>query len=88
MEITGTAASDTAAPGTAGSGTAGTENTIRPLLAAADLSPSEAETAQLAAGYPLLRVGIDALYQVSEARYADPALRFRAADTTRADWAQ
>jgi hypothetical protein len=60
---------------------------VRVLLAASGLSPSAEETAMISAEYPALRAAVDALYIVPEARYADPALRFRAADTTRADWA-
>jgi hypothetical protein len=41
----------------------------------------------MSAVYPAFRAAIDALYDVAEARYSDPALRFRAADTVRADWA-
>lgn len=43
--------------------------------------------AMMHAGYPGLRAAINALYDVAAARYADPALRFRAADTGHADWA-
>jgi hypothetical protein len=57
------------------------------MLAAAGLSPSPEEVTAIAAAYPALREAVDALYQVPEARYADPALRFRAADTARSDWA-
>ena len=64
-----------------------TETTVRALLAAARLTPSEPEIAAIVAGYPLFRAAVDALHLVPEARYADPALRFRAADTDRADWA-
>ncbi|MEV4804634.1 hypothetical protein AB0K18_31950 [Nonomuraea sp. NPDC049421] len=43
----------------------------------------------MAAGYDLQRAGVDALYAalyaVREARYADPALRFRA-DARIVDW--
>ena len=63
------------------------ETAVWAMLAAAGLSPSAEEVAQLTAGYPALRAMADALYQVPEARYTDPALRFRAADTARADWA-
>jgi hypothetical protein len=63
------------------------ETAVRAMLAAAGLAPSEAEIVSLCAGYPAFRTAIDVLYQVPEARYADPALRFRAADTARADWA-
>jgi hypothetical protein len=37
--------------------------------------------------YPAFRTEIDALYDVTAARHADPALRFRAADTAHSDWA-
>jgi hypothetical protein len=67
--------------------TTGSETVVPALLAAAGLSPSPEEVAMFSAGYPALRAAIDGLYQVPAARYADPALRFRAADTTRADWA-
>jgi hypothetical protein len=62
-------------------------NPVPALLAAAGLSPDPEEVARISAGYPALRAAIDALYRVPEARYADPALRFHAADTIRADWA-
>jgi hypothetical protein len=65
----------------------GCEATVRGMLAAAGVTPSEDEVAALCAGYPAFRASVDALYDVAEARYADPALRFRAADTARADWA-
>jgi hypothetical protein len=57
------------------------------LLAASGLSPAPDEAAMMCAAYPAFRSAIDALYDVAAARYADPALRFRAADTERADWA-
>ncbi|HVT68065.1 MAG TPA: hypothetical protein VHF26_09980 [Trebonia sp.] len=63
-----------------------TESAVREMLAAAGLSPAPAEAAAISAGYPAFRAAVDALYEVPEARYADPALRFRAADTQRADW--
>jgi hypothetical protein len=63
------------------------EPAVRGMLAAAGLSPSEDEVAALCDGYPAFRASVDALYEVAEARYADPALRFRAADTARVDWA-
>ncbi|TYB65404.1 hypothetical protein FXF51_19505 [Nonomuraea sp. PA05] len=56
------------------------------LLAAAGLTVPEDEIEVIAAGYPLQRAGVDALYAVPEARYADPALRFRA-DARIVDWA-
>jgi hypothetical protein len=64
------------------------EVAVRAMLSAAGLSPPPEEVAQLVAGYPALRAAADALYQVPAARYADPALRFRAADTARVDWAE
>jgi hypothetical protein len=63
------------------------EPVVREMLAASGLSPEPEELAMICAGYPALRAAVDALYSVREARYADPALRFRAADTERADWA-
>jgi len=62
------------------------EMLIAEMLAAAGLSPGEPEVAAIAATYSELRTFINALYEVPGARYADPALRFRAADTGRADW--
>jgi hypothetical protein len=57
------------------------------MLAASGLSPGPDEAVMMCAGYPAFRAAIDALYDVTAARYADPALRFRAVDTGRADWA-
>jgi hypothetical protein len=62
------------------------ETLVAQMLAAAGLYPGEAEVAAIAEAYSELRAFIDALYEVPGARYADPALRFRAADTGRADW--
>ncbi|MBF8193452.1 hypothetical protein ITP53_48825 [Nonomuraea sp. K274] len=59
--------------------------TVGRLLAAAGLTVPENEIELLAAGYALQRAGVDALYAVPEARYADPALRFRA-DARMTDW--
>ncbi|MGH3249762.1 MAG: hypothetical protein ACRDOI_26665 [Trebonia sp.] len=59
----------------------------RAMLAASGLSPAPDEAAAMGAAYPAFRAAIDALYDVAAARYADPALRFRAADTGHADWA-
>jgi hypothetical protein len=59
----------------------------RAMLAASGLSPAPDEAATMCAVYPAFRTAIDALYDVAAARYADPALRFRAVDTERADWA-
>lgn len=61
------------------------DETVRRLLAAARLTVPEDEIALIAAGYDLQRAGVDALYAVPEARYADPALRFRA-DARIVDW--
>jgi hypothetical protein len=68
-------------------GTAARETAVREMLTAAGLSPSQDEIAATCAVYPAFRASVDALYDVAEARYADPALRFRAADTVRVDWA-
>ncbi|WAL64347.1 hypothetical protein ORV05_25730 [Amycolatopsis cynarae] len=51
---------------------------LKTLLAAAKLPASETEIAAYAAAYGPQRAAVDALYEVSAARYADPALRFRA----------
>lgn len=59
----------------------------RVLLTASGLLPAQEEAATMCAAYPAFRAAIDVLYDVTAARYADPALRFRAADTTRTDWA-
>jgi hypothetical protein len=63
------------------------EAAVRAMLAASGLSPSPDEVATISTGYPAFRAAVDALYEVAAARYADPALRFLAADTARADWA-
>ena len=49
-----------------------TETTVRSLLAAARLSPSEEEIVGLVAGYAEYQAGIETLYAVPEARYAQP----------------
>ncbi|MCO5972825.1 hypothetical protein [Actinoallomurus soli] len=56
------------------------------LLTRAGLTVREPETALLAAGYEAQNAGVALLYAVSEARYVDPALRFRA-DARIVDWA-
>jgi hypothetical protein len=48
------------------------------LLSRARLPLSAVELAELAASYPLQQAGVEALYAVPEARYVDPAMRFRA----------
>ena len=63
-----------------------TETTVRSLLAAAKLAPSEEEIAGLVTGYEDYRARVEALYAVPEARYASPALIFNAAAVF-ADWA-
>ncbi|TAM66420.1 hypothetical protein [Mycobacterium sp.] len=63
------------------------ETSVRALLTSSGLSPGPDEVAVLCSGYPAFRALIDALYSVAAARYAEPALRFRAADTTHTDWA-
>jgi len=64
-----------------------TEITVRSLLAAARLSPSEDEIAGLVDGYAEYQAGIETLYAVPEARYASPALIFNAAPGF-ANWAE
>lgn len=55
------------------------------LLAAANLPASEEEIVVLAKEYAGQRAATDALYAVPEARYTDPALRFRA-EAFLTDW--
>ncbi len=62
-----------------------TEITVRSLLAAAKLAPSEEEIAGLVAGHEDYQAGIESLYAVPEARYASPALTFSATPVF-ADW--
>jgi hypothetical protein len=62
------------------------ETTVRTLVAAAGLTPSEEELATLVAGYPGYKAGIESLYAIPEARYAAPGLIFSATPTF-ADWA-
>ncbi|GAB2990254.1 hypothetical protein LWP59_07345 [Amycolatopsis acidiphila] len=59
---------------------------LKNLLAAAGLPASDSETAAYLAGYEAQRIAVDALYEVPAARYADPALRFRAGARI-TDWA-
>lgn len=61
--------------------------TARLLLAAASLPADPGELALLSAQYPQRRADVDALYAVPAARYADPALRFRAGATIE-EWAR
>ncbi|WP_020498695.1 hypothetical protein [Sciscionella marina] len=58
---------------------------IKTLLAAARLTASDPELDAYATRYTPQRLSVDALYTVPEARYADPALRFRAHARTQ-DW--
>ena len=64
-----------------------TDPTVRGMLTAAGLSPGQDEIAAMREADPAFRASVDVLYDVAETRYADPALRFRAADTARVDWA-
>jgi hypothetical protein len=59
--------------------------TMRTLLTAAGLKPTEPEIVAYAAAYPDQRAAADALYAVPAARYVDPALRFRA-ESRLTDW--
>jgi hypothetical protein len=62
--------------------------TVRALLGAARIPASDAEVSGLTAAYPGIRAGIEELYATPEARYMDPALRFRAeAVGPDTDWA-
>lgn len=63
------------------------ELTVRTLVAAAGLSPSEEEMATLVAAYPAHKAGIESLYTIPEVRYAAPALIFSATPVF-ADWAE
>jgi len=60
---------------------------VKTLLDQAALPASEDEIAAYAAGFAAQRAAVDALYGVPEARYADPALRFRAGARI-TDWAE
>ncbi|HJQ44724.1 MAG TPA: hypothetical protein VJ870_00170 [Amycolatopsis sp.] len=59
---------------------------MKTLLSAAKLPASGTEIETYAAGYAVQRASVDALYEVPEARYVDPALRFRAGARL-VDWA-
>jgi hypothetical protein len=69
-----------------GSGDSEAVAVLRTLLDAAGLPATEAEIVSYAEGYPAQRAAVDALYAVPEARYVDPALRFRAGATIE-NWA-
>ncbi|MFD4196306.1 hypothetical protein [Amycolatopsis thermoflava] len=60
---------------------------VRGLLDAAGITASEAELAAYVPAYAGQRASLDALYEVPEARYTDPALRFRAGARVE-DWAR
>jgi len=60
---------------------------VRALLDAAGITPSETELAAYAPEYLTRRASVDALYAVPQARYTDPALRFRAGARLE-DWAR
>lgn len=62
------------------------ETTVRALLAASKLSPSDEEVAQLLAQYQARREGIELMHAVPEARYESPGLIFTATPVF-ADWA-
>ena len=59
---------------------------VQTMLASSGLSPSPDEAAMISAGYPAFRAAVDALYEVTAARYADPALRFLAVDMARVEF--
>ncbi|MCS5713183.1 hypothetical protein NVV95_01315 [Herbiconiux sp. CPCC 205716] len=54
------------------------ESAVRTMLALARISPSEEEISGLIAGFAPARAAVRMLYAVPEARYAEPALVFRA----------
>ncbi|NKQ54752.1 hypothetical protein HFP15_17860 [Amycolatopsis sp. K13G38] len=59
---------------------------MKMLLSEAKLPASDAEIGSYTAAYAVQRASVDALYEVAEARYVDPALRFRATARIQ-DWA-
>lgn len=59
---------------------------IRAAFAAAGLPASDTEITFLATGHARFRAAVEALYAVPQARYVDPALRFRA-EARVVDWA-
>jgi hypothetical protein len=61
------------------------EAAVRELLAAARIPASESECAAAAAALPAVQAGVESLYAIPDARYVDPALRFRA-DVSEVDW--
>jgi hypothetical protein len=63
------------------------ETTVRTLLDAAGLRPSQEELATLVAAYPEYKAGIESLYAIPETRYAAPGLIFSATPVF-ADWAK
>ncbi|MCX4094929.1 hypothetical protein [Nocardia sp. alder85J] len=60
--------------------------TMKTLLGLSQLPASDAEIAGYAVAFEFQRMAVDALYAVPEARYASPALHFRAAGRI-VDWA-
>jgi hypothetical protein len=58
---------------------------IGSALARAGLPVTGHEITKLVPGYQAQNAGVEMLYAVPEARYADPALRFRA-DARITDW--
>ncbi len=63
----------------------GTEATVRGLVAAAGLKPSQHELATLIGAYPEFRARMDAMHALTEARYEVPSLVFDP-DPTFIDW--
>ncbi|HVW40476.1 MAG TPA: hypothetical protein VHC18_03905 [Amycolatopsis sp.] len=59
---------------------------VKTLLSIAKLPASEAEIEAYTTAYAVQRASVDALYEIPEARYVDPALRFQAAARI-TDWA-
>jgi hypothetical protein len=51
---------------------------VNTLLRQARIAASPEEVEALAAGYPVVRAGVEALYAVAAARYEEPALVFSA----------
>ena len=62
-----------------------TAATVRALVAAAGLAPSDEEMAALIAAYPDLRARMDAMHALVEARYESPSLVFDP-NPTFAEW--
>jgi hypothetical protein len=65
--------------------TDGARAEIKAALAAAELPASDEEIAALAVSHAQFRAGVEVLHAVPEARYVDPAVRFRA-EARLVDW--